>query len=946
LHLLANERSHRQFSSVTDKIPDKRRFSEVSSNSSLIIGIFVQASRKISILEMIFKILILCLLLVETYSNFIINSNNHPENEPSVFHTAASSIINTQDHLEQESSCHYLQFTGAFHFSNITNEFLSAGGQQTILETILDITDLPINSVSFLHVSETSKEEENQDLWNMITEIQFFLDFSQFTDVSSSNGNRKEAVYSYVTTLLTQSMNEIDTDSISIFTNKLHSNALLWGNELFFSSSNNIEWSEYSTVCSLSSPTGQPSGQPSSQPSSQPTSSPTTISHHHQHHHGGNEENFFQFSTYWGFSSLSSLSSEGQSCFLSTIANVLDVPLSSLHYDGIVDSSTASSTTSSSKCELKTTLKIFLSDYEEFQGNTTKVTLYLHQLIKDSLSSSSSSSSSGGNGNDENIFTKLLKKEAKNHNLNEFDNSNVYQVDFNAPFSLDSSSSSSDNTNNDGNNDGNNDSNNNNNSNTDNGTTDNDNNNSNNTGDNTNNNNNNSDNNGNNGNSVIPSASPVAIPTETPSSAPIVVDSVSPSFSPSAAPTELPSFSPSETPSVVPTASPSAVPSASPSAVPSFSPSFHDIPSSEYLLQYKAVFWFSHLSSSSSSSDFSSDYQTALLTMIKEIEVSKNINNVEFLGIRLNNGGYLRRHTMEVSQQETNNAAIVVVATRLTFPLYHYNQSKTLFNETTAFLLSALHNTSSSSSSENALSLLFRQYSLSSSATIEKVIFEEVEIVNVNNRHSSSSSSNSSFFLFSLTKLQLALLISGAILFVAFFIFVLYLGYCYCCNHYSNDNLSDKSTVTGEERDTYAALGSSSLSSCSFNNYDPEGPRANECIVIDVLGDYSNSLVNDIYIMTPPASPNSFSDNDIANINPFGMMKEEGDSYHGMLMRMISNNSLLMNHHDNDSTNESVYKNDKSSVVVNDDVEDDEVDNDLDNNHSSDENSLTSESLV
>jgi hypothetical protein len=215
------------------------------------------------------------------------------------------------------SNC-YLQFFGNFSLRDVSSSSLSTGGQQALLETITDVTDIPTTQLSFIDtLSSTSAESSS----NLVVQVKFIVPLS---DYSQFHGNANLLAAS-IQLKLTASMSG---DETGFFLTTLHQNAILWGNELFSSTISSISYETSDVICSVSSP----SDQPTSQPTSQPTASPTETSE---------DDESLEFNAFFGIGNTcsTSLSSQGQQALLQTISDIIEVSIEShLQYVAITDS--------------------------------------------------------------------------------------------------------------------------------------------------------------------------------------------------------------------------------------------------------------------------------------------------------------------------------------------------------------------------------------------------------------------------------------------------------------------------------------------------------------------------------------------------------------------------------------------------------------------------------
>jgi hypothetical protein len=328
--------------------------------------------------------------------------------------------------LDESSDCQFIEFTLDLQITNISSltssdRSFSLDVQQTVIESLLDISHISSSSsssVSCQGILEDPAVAISASLRQLTLEIQFFLDIREFPQFIN---DKERHVYNY--------MRELFND-IRLLSEKIQQNALVWGKELYFSRVLSTQWSDFRPACpegkteeGESSPSSQPTTQPTTQPSLQPTGEPSSSY--------TAPSSSLIIPVFLGLSnvslSLTSLSIEDQNALLSTIADILDISQSTVQFNEVVDRGNHLIEVS-----LSITILNLQDDYQEFNGNSTKVYSYLTQLLKESIHDNEL--------RDRNIFTKLLQKQANHCNAMDLASSIVFRVEY-QQFGLFSSSS-------------------------------------------------------------------------------------------------------------------------------------------------------------------------------------------------------------------------------------------------------------------------------------------------------------------------------------------------------------------------------------------------------------------------------------------------------------------------------------------------------------------------
>eukprot|EP01040_Poterioochromonas_malhamensis_P007610 gene7610-8217_t len=301
-----------------------------------------------------------------------------PSSAPSSLPSSSPSMAPSQSDYN-----YYLQFDIFLGLFNVTASSLTPDGQSAVLQTIMDVTDLSIAELQYEGVTNRVKVSDRRRLlslerWNMVVQIQATLPLNEFPQFKG-NATR---VYEYLKSLLSQAVAE------EVFQNLLRQNAFINAPELYFVTTQRIEFSNFVLLRYLPSPTSQPSMQPSSQPTLQPTGVPTiSIS-----------SDFLEFEAFYAILNIStsSISAAGESSLLQAMVDVLDVPSNQVSYTGVTDSLSEGDKFS---MVIATKVVVPLDEFSELQGNATKIYNYLTTLLTDSVK--------------DGTFSKLLQKESR-----------------------------------------------------------------------------------------------------------------------------------------------------------------------------------------------------------------------------------------------------------------------------------------------------------------------------------------------------------------------------------------------------------------------------------------------------------------------------------------------------------------------------------------------------
>jgi hypothetical protein len=684
-----------------------------------------------------------------------------------------------------------LRFLQQISLKNVSACDLTNGGEQALIESLVDVTQLPVNNIAYngllsstasgsrrkLGVFELQGHHDHEEEpshvgdgpHDLIVEVEFTI---PLIDFPSYNGD-DQGLYSHFVSLLQQSLidpsSQIGSNN-NLFTEKLNHNALIWGKELFFAKSDHFNFLSNQVICENESDP-VPTGQPTSLPTSSPTA--TTI------------ENYLEFEVFWTLSGLlgcNTVSAEGQLALLQTIAEISDIDVSQI---SIISSSSLTSpppiilsslpqiiTNTVDSCDansvkIGTRIMIAISDFSEFNGNSTKIYLYLTSLLSESVTG------------EEKIFQKILRQEAEKVSASELCNVVICKIEY-YPYHIEQHHCHHDNDHhhqhhtgggddhNGGENGG-----------------------DNNNGGSNNNGGNNNNGSGDNNNGAGDNHNNHDHPTYTP---------------------------------------------------PTYIPPDH---SKDTMIQYKATFWIKDLVYASSShkqqqqlasSDadkFNTDSQKALMNSIL-ITQHSSYESVEYLGIRT-----------VISDDQ------LVIATRLTFdysqiiaanPLFFQNATM-LFQNTSTILSDAVN----SHYFDTILRALASSYSASQviSATVIRVEFEDFQITEpIVNSNSEQSPSKSEDFLSSTAFLPV--IICGSFAMAVLLFFAIYIGYRRYYNEKDTKSLlGSNSSSVGENEpiNRYSTSFGSSDEGILDDEDNPiyswDIPQDDDVFVINIMDDYN-----------------------------------------------------------------------------------------------------------
>jgi hypothetical protein len=716
------------------------------------------------------------------YQNFyLFNITESPTELPSGFPTSVpserpsslpSSVPSSRPSLAptKKQNNFVLVFHAFFGISNVSAQTLSLGGEQSLLDTITDITDVSNTHLDYMGITHELPKDRRKlvDIWDMVVKVKHSIplnDFPQF------NGDI-QALFDYLKALLLSSVADtLQGSEINIFTEALRNRAeFMLAHELPMSKVFRVDFSDFELVPVTSSPSRFPTFHLNTEmPTSKPSASiaPDTV----------------VFEAYWGLdqTSTTTLSTEGQSALLMSMSDVMDIPIEDVGYVNVSDFQRrlkASRRRLAHQLVVHTSVVVPFAELPQFNGNGTKIYLYLTKLLSDSVYEPGKS------------FENVLRSNAVKETANDITEVVVFEVRF-SPFKLgrpptatpsfaptasgnngDSSSPSFSPT---------------------------------------------------LGTSVNPSVNPTRSPTHSvapshsPSAAPTV--SLGPTYSPSAIPTTvLPTVSPTRTPvfilpdpifSAAPTVTPSAAPTVAipipippVSASPSVSPTIRVTSLIDESVVFKAIFFIANLTTT----DFSAAEQQALLSATATIS-NNNPANGEYLGIR------------PESRRRLTNFHQLIIATRLSYNVKDYpafHNASELFDYLEATFADSLESKAFTNEFREKAALFDATDALY--ADVMKIEFDDVQII----RPSINSAEQVQV---DLSSSDLAAIISATIVGLGMILFFAYIGYLRCYNKNSQENsfmLYDSSSSgsgSGDDSDDYSSLeASQSDDKLDFNN--------------------------------------------------------------------------------------------------------------------------------
>jgi hypothetical protein len=305
----------------------------------------------------------------------------------------------------------HVLFSAFFGINNVAGSALTPEGQQALLETIIDITDVPTEQLTFNGITNETPGLRRRltTKWDMVVEVKFDVPVSQFPQFT---GN-VEALLGYLKLLLTTSVKDLTVQSgakyISVFSNHLHQHALTisgYGG-LFDAEVVKVDFSNWIVEQQTHNPTSRPTSHPTGKAIPPPPPGPDAVI----------------FQAYFGLGQATSptLSPEGQTTLLQTIGDILDISVAQVDFVDVVDTTRRRRLDESSGTHsliVETKILLFVSEYPEFAGDTTKLVDYAMSLLETSVS--------------DNTFGNLLKSNAIKNGATDIINVVVFQLQFGA----------------------------------------------------------------------------------------------------------------------------------------------------------------------------------------------------------------------------------------------------------------------------------------------------------------------------------------------------------------------------------------------------------------------------------------------------------------------------------------------------------------------------------
>ncbi len=262
---------------------------------------------------------------------------------------------------------YYVQFNAFFGIFNVSGNTIKSGGQQSLLETITDVTD--VANANLLYAGITNEVPSGgftpgrklaaKNLWDMVVQVQLTVPLSDFPQFKG-NGTK---LFNYLKSLLNESVVE------DIFNDILHKNTLIYqGMELTYADVKSVRFSNFVLLKNLQSPSSAPTSQPSMQPTSNPTLStpPDTL----------------EFEAFWGLGNLTSVSfpAQAQEVLIAAMSDVMDISESHISFIAITDS-LRRKLNIHHELVVATKISIPLNEFPELNGNATKLYIYMTTLL-------------------------------------------------------------------------------------------------------------------------------------------------------------------------------------------------------------------------------------------------------------------------------------------------------------------------------------------------------------------------------------------------------------------------------------------------------------------------------------------------------------------------------------------------------------------------------------
>jgi hypothetical protein len=367
--------------------------------------------------------------------------SSFPSSVPS---SASNSVEESTDNKNQNS---LLQFSGFFALFNVSCTSLSSEGQQALLKTITDFADIP-NTNQCEYVGVTNELQHANSLWDIVVEVKFTLDVQDFPQFQFD----PVKIFESIKAILQESVSQLASgENHNLFTHELIVNSLTCSSDEF-SSVNVIkvnftdfilkekEQNDNENCTDNDKDNQNENGNENGNSNDNTNNNGNGNNSDHDNGDGNgngndNENNNnngdqtpptnpsdFEITAYWGIRDIkdNTLTAAGEAALLQAIANVLDISVNQVHIVKIIDKVTVDG---AHEMEIETKIDLNANDHPEFNRNTTKIFLYIANLLKESVS---------------NDFTTLLHTESASLHANELTDAIVFKVDF-TEFTLEAS---------------------------------------------------------------------------------------------------------------------------------------------------------------------------------------------------------------------------------------------------------------------------------------------------------------------------------------------------------------------------------------------------------------------------------------------------------------------------------------------------------------------------
>jgi hypothetical protein len=338
-----------------------------------------------------------------------------PTSVPSSVPSSLPTSVQTETTTTPPITTKFLQFSGFFALFNVSSQSLSPEGQQALVQTIADLTDLPSNQLVYQGITNELQANSfagfqnrkllmnTTSLWDMVIEVKFTLPVQNFPQFLCD----PLKIFGFIKTVLQESISHLGGEkNQNHFTNELRINSLSSASELAFVNVRRINFTDIILLEKEPSDNTHNSGggdmgtmTQTKSPSLIPTVSPSFT------------HESFVIDVFWGVNHLETLSEIGELTFLQTIANILDISVSQITTMKIKIMNSLQKT-----MEIETRTVLDLNDYPEFHLNSSKVYSFATNLLGQAVL--------------DNSFNVLLHSEAKHMTATELYEANVFEVAF------------------------------------------------------------------------------------------------------------------------------------------------------------------------------------------------------------------------------------------------------------------------------------------------------------------------------------------------------------------------------------------------------------------------------------------------------------------------------------------------------------------------------------